>query len=604
MRVNYADGLGLSVQEQASLEATVTAWLRAFEAALASRDEQEVASLLTEDGNWRDVLAFTWHLVPRVGARSIAEGLVARQPAVNAGGFAISPHRTPPRRVKRVGRDCIEALYCFETETGHCEGVLRLVPAVDGKGAAGHKAWVISTSLQELKGFEEKTGANRPTGAAYSRNFGGDNWGDARRKAQTYEDHDPTVLVVGGAQAGLSIAARLNQVGVDTLVVEKWPRIGDSWRKRYHSLALHNSIKVNHLPYLPFPETWPNYIPKDMLGLWFEFYAQVMEINHWTNTEFAKGVWDDQAKRWTATLKRADGSERMMHPRHIVFANGVSSYPLVPEIPGLDTFEGEVIHSEGFDSGAPYAGKKAIVIGTGSSANDIALDLHSFNCQTTMVQRGSTTVVSIDPSAKLNYALYEEGPPIEDCDLLGSASTPPMIIEGYKLAVKRMMDLDRDMIDGLKGIGFKFDIGEDNTGHQMKYRRRGGGYNLDAGSSELMIKGEIGLLQNENIERYCPEGALLKDGTVVPADVIVLGTGYYPQGELVRRALGEDVAQKIGPIWGEDKDGELANMYKRTPQEGAWFIAGSLTQARIYSKYLALQIKAMEEGLIDTDPFA
>ena len=138
----------------------------------------------------------------------------------------------------------------------------------------------------------------------------------------------------------------------------------------------------------------------------------------------------------------------------------------------------------------------------------------------------------------------------------------------------------------------------------MKYRRRGGGYNLDAGSSDLMIKGEIGLLQNENIDRYCPEGALLKDGTIVPADVIVLGTGYYPQGELVRRALGEEMAAKIGQIWGEDADGELANMFKRTPQQGAWFIAGSLTQARICSKYLALQIKGMEEGLVDTDPFA
>ncbi len=602
--MNYADDMGLKVQDEVSSDSIVTAWLGAFEAALASGDARQVASLLTEDGNWRDVLAFTWHLVPRVGAQAIADGLITRQPAVQASGFGISPQRTPPRRVKRLGRDCIEAIYGFETKLGRCEGVLRLVPATDGKGAAGHKAWVVSTSLEELNGFEEKTGRNRPTGAAYSRNFGGDNWDDARRKAQTYDDRDPTVLIVGGAQAGLSIAARLNQVGVDALVVEKWPRIGDSWRNRYHSLALHNSINVNHLPYLPFPETWPNYIPKDMLGLWFEFYAQVMEINHWTNTEFTKGEWDDQAKRWTATLKRADGSERVMHPRHIVFANGVSSYPLIPEIPGLDTFQGEVIHSEGFDSGAPYAGKRAIVIGTGSSANDIALDLHSFNCQTTLVQRGSTTVVSIDPSAKLNYGIYEEGPPVEDCDLLGSASTPPMIVQGYQIAVKRMMELDKDMIEGLTGIGFKFDIGEDNTGHQMKYRRRGGGYNLDAGSSELMIKGEIGLLQNENIERYCPEGALLKDGTVVPADVIVLGTGYYPQGELVRRALGEDMAEKIGPIWGEDKDGELANMYKRTPQEGAWFIAGSLTQARVYSKYLALQIKAMEEGLIDTDPFA
>ncbi len=598
--VNSIDQVNLGTPDSTALDELVSAWLGDFERALAACDKQGVMALLEEDGNWRDVLAFTWHLTPRVGASAIAEALVARQPAVEAKAFAVSPHRTPPRRVNRLGRECIEAIFCFETAVGRGEGALRLVVGSNGE----HRAWVMSTTLEELRGFEEMIGDNRPSGAAYSRNFGGDNWEDTRRKATAYEDRDPTVLVVGGAQAGLSISARLNQLGVDTLMVEKWPRIGDSWRKRYHSLALHNSIHVNHLPYLPFPPTWPNYIPKDMLGLWFEFYAQVMEINHWTNTEFTKGIWDAAEKCWVATLKRADGSERIMRPRHIVFANGVSSYPLKPEIPGLDTFKGDVIHSEGFDSGAPYAGKKAIVIGTGSSANDIALDLHSFNCHTTLVQRGSSTVVSIEPSAKLNYALYDEGPPIEDCDLLASAVTPPLLIKGYQAAVKRMMELDKEMIEGLKGIGFKFDVGEDLTGHQMKYRRRGGGYNLDAGSSELMIKGEIDLLQNDRIERYCPEGALLKDGTVVPADVIVLATGYYPQGELVRRALGEKMAERIGQIWGQDEDGELANMYKRTPQDGIWFIAGSLTQARIYSKYLALQIKAVEEGLVDTNPHA
>jgi len=595
--MNYADPSDFKAQGLQQIRSQIEGWLSRFETALTACDANKLSDCFTKDGNWRDVLAFTWHLTPFVGASQIGTGFVERQPSVLAHKFEINPERSEPRRVTRLQKDCIEAMIRFETKLGRGEGVLRLI-----EEGTTLKAWALSTSLEEMKGFEEKIGPNRPSGSAYSRNFGGDNWEDARRRAQSYEDHDPTVLVVGGAQAGLSIAARLNQLGVDTLVVEKWPRIGDSWRKRYHSLALHNSIHVNNLPYMPFPPTWPNYIPKDMLGLWFESYAQIMEINHWTSTEFTKGEWDEAAKHWNATLKLADGSERLLKPRHIVFANGVSSYPLKPEIPGLEEFEGDVIHSEGFDSGAPYAGKKAIVIGTGSSGNDIALDLHSFGVDTTIVQRGSTTVVSIEPSAKLNYALYDEGLSVEECDLIGLAATPPLVIKAYQLAVKRMMDLDKEMIEGLEKIGFKYDIGEDGTGHQMKYRRRGGGYNLDAGSSALMIKGEIGLIQNDEIESYCAKGARMKDGSIVEADVIVLSTGYYPQGELVRRALGEDMASKIGPIWGEDEDGELANMFKRTPQEGAWFIAGSLTQVRVYSKYLALQIKALEEGLIDTNP--
>ena len=585
------------------IRASVETWLGAFEQALTAADEAAVVALFAADSHWRDILAFTWHLTPQVGATSIAHGLMTRQPQVRARAFAVHPDRSPPRQVARLGRECIEALYSFETSVGSAEGVVRLMRTDDGSGAGGYVAWVISTALDSLRGFEERLGANRPTGAAYSRNFGGDNWEDARRRAQTHADSDPTVLIVGGAQAGLAVAARLKQLGIDALIVEKWPRIGDSWRKRYHSLALHNSTLVNNLPYLPFPPTWPTYIPKDMLGMWFEFYAEAMEINHWTNTEFTGAQWDQDNQHWTATVKHVSDGERTLRPRHIVFANGVSSYPLVPDIPGLNTFAGDVVHSEGFDSGAPYAGKRAIVIGTGSSGNDIALDLHSFGCDTTIVQRGSTTVVSIEPSAKLNYAMYDEGLPVGDCDLIGAAVTPPLIIEAYKASVKRMTELDHDMIEGLKGIGFKYDIGADDTGHQMKYRRRGGGYNLDAGSSELMITGELKLLQNDTIERYCEAGALLQDGTVVPADVIVLGTGYYPQGELLRRTLAPEVVERIGQIWGEDDDGELGNMFKRTRQDGAWFIAGSLTQVRVYSKYMALQIKALEEGLVDISPF-
>jgi cation diffusion facilitator CzcD-associated flavoprotein CzcO len=583
----------LQLAEQA--RRSTTRWLSAFETALVSRDAAQIGALFHQDCHWRDVLAFTWHLTPLEGREKIAACLAAQQEKTEAHGFHLPPGRKPPRNVRRIGIDCVEAIFEFTTAEGRGAGVIRLSPTQDGD-SDDMKAWLLSTTLEELRGCEEKIGENRPTGAAYSRNFGGDNWEDVRRKAVAYADREPTVLVIGGAQAGLSIAARLNQLGVDTLVVEQWPHIGDSWRKRYHSLALHNSIHLNHLPYMEFPPTWPKYIPKGMLGNWFEFYADAMEINCWTDTEFVGGSWDGKAKCWTTRLKRSDGTERIVRPRHLVFANGVSSYPLIPDLPGFDDFKGEVLHSEGFDSGAGWTGKRALILGTGSSANDIALDLHSHGVNTTLIQRGSTTVVSIDPSARLNEAIWDEGPPLEDCDLIVSSSTPSLITKAYKLVTQRMLELDREMIEGLKGIGFKFDIGDDETGHQMKYFRRGGGYNLDAGSSALMIKGELGLLQYDRIERFTADGALLKDGSTVPADLIVLATGYYPQKELVRRALGEQIADRIGPVWGLGEDGELNNMFKRTPQEGLWFIAGGLAQCRINSKYLALQIKAMELG--------
>jgi putative flavoprotein involved in K+ transport len=560
-------------------EQAAKCWLKAFESALVSRDAAQIASLFEEDSHWRDILAFTWDFASARGRDAIAARLAERQAETGARDFHLPEGRKPPREVRRVGRDTVEAIFAFTTPIGRCAGIVRMSPNASASGVP--KAWHISTVLEELIGHEETIGDRRPTGSAYSRNFGGDNWLDARRRAAAYEDREPTVLVIGGAQAGLSIAARLNQLGIDNLVVESTKRIGDSWRNRYHSLALHNSIHLNHLPYMEFPPTFPKYIPKDMLGNWFEFYADAMEINCWTETEFAAGEWDEATKTWTARLRCGDGSERIVKPRHLVFANGVSSYPYIPDLPGIGEFKGEVIHSEGFQSGAAWSGKRAFIVGTGSSANDIALDLHSFGVDTTIIQRGSTTVVSIDPSARLNEAVWDEGPPLEDCDLIVASTTPALQIEGYKMVTKVMLELDKPMIEGLKNIGFKFDIGEDETGHQMKYFRRGGGYNLDAGSSALMIKGEIGLMHYENIDRFVAEGARMKDGSTVPADLIVLATGYYPQKELVLRSLGDEIGERIGPVWGLDENGELSNMFRRTPQPGLWFMAGALPHCRI-----------------------
>ncbi len=584
--------------EQARREAET--WLQGFEAALHSRDADRIAPLFQSDCHWRDVLAFTWHLSSVRGRDAVGAALAAGQGRTDASGFHLPRHRRAPRRVTRLGVDSIEALFEFQTVDGRGAGVVRLSAEPGGDGEM--RAWLVSTVLGELRGHEEQVGARRPSGSAYSRNFGGDNWADMRRRAVAYEDRDPAVLVIGGAQSGLCIAARLTQLGVDTLVAERWPRIGDSWRRRYHSLALHNSVHINHLPYMDFPPTWPTYVPKDMLGNWFEFYADAMQINCWTGTEFTGGTWDAADRCWTVRLKREDGSERVLRPRHLVFANGVSSVPMVPDLPGLAEFAGEVVHAEEFDTGAAWTGKAALIVGTGSSANDIALDLHSHGVATTMVQRGATTVVSIDPSARLNEAVFDEGGALDDCDLIISSSTPAMAIAGYKAVTKRMAKLDEELIAGLRSIGFKHDFGDDETGHQMKYLRRGGGYNLDAGSSALMIRGEVGLLQYDRIERFVAAGALLKDGTTVPADLVVLATGYFPQHELVRRTLGDAVADRIGPVWGIGEDGEVRNMYVRTAQQGVWFMAGSLPQCRIKSKWLALQIKAVELGLIPPSP--
>lgn len=571
---------------------SATNWLNTLNSALEKSDEGLIKPLFADDCHWRDLLAFTWSITPTAGVANIASLMLSKQAQVKARDFKLAEGRLGPRRLKRTGVDVIESVIQFETELGRCFGVLRLLLEHP------EQAFQLLTSLHELKGHEEQIGERRPTGAAYSRNFGGTNWQDQRVESQAYADREPTVLVVGGGQAGLSVAASLVLIGVDTLVIDKYPHIGDSWRKRYHSLALHNVTDLNHLPYLPFPESWPSYLPKDMVGNWLEIYAQTMEINNWTSTELAHASYNEEAARWAATLKNnVTGTERTIRPKHIIFANGLVGLPRIPKLPGLDDFTGEVMHTSSFTSGAKWKGKRALVLGTGTSAHDVAQDLHSNGVQTTMIQRGSTTVVSIDPSLKLTYALYE-GIALEDGDLLSSVNTLEVTKRNFKQTSARMIELDKKLINDLIACGFKWDNGENDTGYQMKIRTRYGGYYLNAGCSELIISGAIGLCQHEQIEKFVENGALLKDGTVKQADLIVMATGFVPQETVVKELLGEEVAQKIGPVWGIAPDGEMNNMWRRTNQKGLWFVGGSFTNCRIYSRYVAIQIKALEEGLL------
>jgi len=579
-----------------SLLTTADRWLADFEAALARSDWAGLAALFHADSHWRDVLAVTWDIQTVSGAGRIVDVLKAHASGPKPRAFTASRNRTPPQRVTRAGTETLEAIFDFEAAAGPGVGVVRLVPDATDGGTL--KAWTLLTALDGLRGHEESIGKARPKGESYSRDFRGPNWLDLRRAAAAYTDHDPAVLVVGGGQAGLAIAARLTQLGVDTLIVDRYPRIGDNWRHRYHALTLHNQVQVNHLPYMPFPPNWPTYIPKDKLANWFEAYVEAMELNYWTATEFLGGSYDDKAGQWSVTLRLADGGEREMHPRHVVMATGANGIPNRPDIPTLENFAGRVVHSGDYDDGHEWKDRNAIVIGTGNSGHDIAQDLYSAGAHVTMVQRSPTLITNIEPSAQLPYALYDEGPPLQDCDLIVTATPLALAWKSHQMMTEQAKTLDQTLLDGLERIGFKLDFGEEGTGWQFKFLTRGGGYYFNVGCSDLLVEGKIGLAQFDDIAEFTAEGARMKSGEVLPADLIVLATGYKGQEYLVRQFFGDAVAHRVGPIWGFGDGQELRNMYMRTRQPGLWFIAGSLAQCRIYSKYLGLQIKACEEGLI------
>jgi cation diffusion facilitator CzcD-associated flavoprotein CzcO len=569
-------------------------WLEQLERALARGDDALLAGLFVADSYWRDLLALTWRIQTIAGATAIARELNAAARRAGPSGFALAPDRTAPRRVTRAGTEAYEAIFRLETAQGRGAGVLRLVADADG----AMKAWTLLTALDEIKGHEERLGQSRPSGSAYARDFHGPNWLDARTAAAAYTDREPAVLVVGAGQAGLSAAARLGQLQIDTLMVDREARVGDNWRRRYHTLVLHNQVHVNHLPYMPFPPTWPAYIPKDKLAGWFESYAENMELNCWTGTGFEGASYDAATGRWSVTLRRGDGTTREMHPRHIVMATGASGIPNLPDIPSLKNFAGTTLHASQYQDGEAWRGKRAIVIGTGTSGHDIAQDLHANGAKVTIVQRRSTMIVNVEPSAQLPYALYDEGPPLEDCDLITTSIPLPLARKSHIMLTEQARKLDHALLDALERVGFRLDFGDDGTGWQFKYLTRGGGYYFNVGCSELIVKGEVGLMQFADIDGFVANGARLRGGETVEADLIVLATGYKGQDVLVRKLFGDEVAARVGPIWGFGDTLELRNMFVRTPQPGLWFIAGSFAQCRIYSKYLGLQIKASELGMI------
>ena len=280
-----------------------------------------------------------------------------------------------------------------------------------------------------------------------------------------------------------------------------------------------------------------------------------------------------------------------------MFATGVSAIPIRPRIPGLDDFKGEVLHSGAYTNGAEWKGRKAIVVGTGNSGHDVAQDLCASGADVTIVQRSPTYIVSIREAQKV-YAIYTEGLPFADCDLLAAASPYAVMRKAYQLSTAEMRNVDRDLLAGLEKRGFRLTFGEDDTGFQMMYLRRGGGYYFNVGCSDMIVDGRIKLLQYDAIEKFEAGGARLKDGTLREAELVVVATGYENQQETVRHYMGDAIADRIGKVWGFDAGGELANMWRPTAQPGLWFTAGSLAQCRIYSRYLALQIKAREDGLL------
>ena len=574
-----------------------SAWFADFNSALEGQDIDAAMVLFDAEPYWRDLVAFTWNISTQEGADAIRAMLQARLADVKPSNFQVEGQATEAGGV-------IDAWFTFETAVARGRGHLRLKEG---------RAWTLLTTMTELKGFEEKTGANRIAGAEHGVHPGRKTWSELREEeARTLGyTEQPHVLVIGGGQGGIALGARLRRLGVPTIIVEKNARAGDSWRNRYKSLCLHDPVWYDHLPYLPFPDHWPVFAPKDKIGDWLEMYTKVMELNYWGSTVAKKASFDAATQTWTVVVER-EGKELTLHPKELVFALGVSGYANVPKIEGAETFLGDQHHSSRHPGPEAYQGKKAVVLGSNNSSHDICAALWEHGVDVTMVQRSSTHIA---PSASLMElalgGLYSEnavksGVTTDMADLI-FASIPYQIMAPMQVPVyDEMKKRDADLYGRLEKAGFMLDFGVDGSGLFMKYLRRGSGYYIDVGASELVANGSIKLRSGVNITRINPTSVTLSDGSELPADLLVYATGYGSMNQWLADIISPEVADRVGKVWGLGSDtpkdpgpweGELRNMWKPTQVPHLWFHGGNLHQSRHYSQFLSLQLKARYEGL-------
>ena len=578
----------------------VDSWLSEFSDALTAHDADRASGLFAAESYWRDLVSFTWNLITVEGPSGVAD-LVRADAAQQVGPVTFEVTGEPTE-----ADGVTEAWLTFETAIGRGTGHLRL----DAEG----RAWTLLTTLDELKGHEEPASPNadRPFGTEHGANPDRLTWAE-QREAEAAElgyTRQPDVVVVGGGQGGIALGARLRQLGLETIIVESNERPGDSWRKRYKSLALHDPVWYDHLPYIKFPDNWPVFSPKDKIADWLEMYAKVMELNYWGSTTAESATYDGTAGQWSLVVDRA-GEKVTLTPRQLVFAVGVSGKPNIPAFPGQDTFRGEQQHSSQHPGPDGYKGKKVVVIGSNNSAFDICGSLWEVGADVTMVQRSSTHIIRSASLMKFALAdLYSEEAVNNGIDTYTAdmifASLPYRIMNTFqKPAYDATREADADYYRRLENAGFDLDFGDDDSGLFMKYLRRGSGYYIDVGAAELVAEGKVKLAKGQ-VAELAENEVVLDDGTRLEADLVVYATGYGSMNQRAADIIGQEMADRVGKVWGLGSDttkdpgpweGEQRNMWKPTQQDNLWFHGGNLHQSRFYSLYLALQLKARTAGI-------
>ncbi|WP_432545839.1 flavin-containing monooxygenase [Kineococcus sp. SYSU DK004] len=567
-------------------------WLQAFKSAVSARHGAAVTDLFQDDATARDLLASGWDFRNAVGQDELSSFFFTGDTSAVDSLALREGSQLFPGQVG--GLRTLDAFLQFRTARGAGEGYVRLVEDLDGVWSAS----ALALALSSLDTHPERVGERRPDGRTHGPIP--DRVGWAEQLDHEFTREDPAVVILGAGHNGLMLAARLRSLGVPSLIIERNERVGDNWRKRYSTLALHTPIVSDQLPYVPFPSTWTRFTPKDKLADFLECYATLLDLPVWTGTTASNVHYDEAQGRWSLDVVRPDGSERSLNVKHLVFATGMNGEPAMPQLPGREDFTGTVMHAVDYRGHKPWVDKRAVVVGSGVSGHDLAQDLAEHGIDVTMIQRSPTYVMNTSTFHAVMHANHVAGTYTADEADLINAATPfgelPRFGPGQVAAAKAM---DEDLLERLSAAGFKLSDGPNGQGVLgLIFGQNATGYYYNAGASEMIADGTI-KLQHGSVIGFNSEGVVLEDGSTVPADLVIMAVGYRGPTTAAREVLGEEVAGQLGDFATVGEDREYGRLFRPSGVDGLWFmISLGIDNGRFYSKLLALQIAASEANAV------
>jgi cation diffusion facilitator CzcD-associated flavoprotein CzcO len=310
---------------------------------------------------------------------------------------------------------------------------------------------------------------------------------------------ETSTLIIGAGPAGLAVAGRLRQAGIDFVIIEKSDRVGDSWHRHYERLHLHTVKELSHLPGLEFPDDYPRYVPRQELADYYGVYATNFSIEPLFGEE-AKTVQKSDRKWHTTT-----GTGLEITSDNVVIATGLNQAPFAPGYPGTESFTGRIVHSKEYRKPTPYLGDKVLVVGMGNTGAEIALDLSEAGVDTTISVRGPVNIVPRDVLGR---------PTQLTARMLGRL--PRAVGDGIGKLLRRMTvgDLTR------------YGIATPDIAPLAQLRERGKTPVIDVGTVAAIKRGRISV--RPAIDHLDGDTVVFADGSQDRFDTVILATGYRP----------------------------------------------------------------------------